>query len=867
MSGGIRRRLSFLVCPGARADPMNRLFDALRPVIAALSRRPLLVLLVALALAGVGAERARFLTIDSDFANLVPPDYPSVRALTRLRETVGGEADVAVAIESPSFEANRRFADSLVARAMRLESAPGSPYFTRVVYRRDVDFLKRNALFLASDAELGDLQRYLRGQIEVARLEANPFYFELGDLDADNPDASGDPSARLDSAAGAMQRAYGDLIGTEYPVSSDSTTLVLRFYPGDTQTNLAFVRAVYRDLEAEITEMQPAGYHPRLQTTLGGRLLRQQIEVDAITADVGQSFGGGVAAMLVLVVGFFVYKSAKAKGGGRLRGRIVARELLRAPALTLVIAVPMAVALAWTFGTAFLMYGKLNLFTSTLALVLFGMGIDYGIHYYGRYAEERGGGRGPVEAATETFATTGEAIVTTGLTTAAAFFLFMLADFRGFSEFGFIAGTGILFSIVAMTLVLPAVLVLFERIGFLRIEPRAGDEGGVRMTAQKRFPGARWVVRGGLVVLVASIALLPKLAFEYDFGKLDPTFTEYLRIQDVMRRVYSDRNRRNPAYIIADRAEDVPALEDTLRQIARRDTIIGAVETLQSRYPLTAAGKAQRLARIDTIRTLLSDAAFQSEAARGDSTLTLLRRAAETRQAPALAELPQELKQAFIAKDGSIGRLVVIYPRGFLSDGRKSMHFADVVGTVEAGGTTYHAGSTSIVAADMLRLMEEETPILIALTLLLIIALKVTVLRSFKWAFIALAPLLMGFIGTFGVMVLLGWKLNIYNMIVLPAILGIGDDAGIHITHRYKEEGPGSLRHVLSTVGEGVTMSAVTTMIGFGGQLTSSYPGLRSLGETAVLGIGMTLMTAMVFLPALIQWIEDREAAKASASA
>jgi hypothetical protein len=47
-------------------------------------------------------------------------------------------------------------------------------------------------------------------------------------------------------------------------------------------------------------------------------------------------------------------------------------------------------------------------------------------------------------------------------------------------------------------------------------------------------------------------------------------------------------------------------------------------------------------------------------------------------------------------------------------------------------------------------------------------------------------------------------------------------------------------------------------MIGFGGLLLSFHPGLRSIGQLAVIGIGMTLLAALLFLPALIQWVEDR---------
>lgn len=47
-------------------------------------------------------------------------------------------------------------------------------------------------------------------------------------------------------------------------------------------------------------------------------------------------------------------------------------------------------------------------------------------------------------------------------------------------------------------------------------------------------------------------------------------------------------------------------------------------------------------------------------------------------------------------------------------------------------------------------------------------------------------------------------------------------------------------------------------MVGFGGLLLSMHPGMRSIGWLGVIGIGLTLAAALVFLPALLQWREDR---------
>ena len=73
-----------------------------------------------------------------------------------------------------------------------------------------------------------------------------------------------------------------------------------------------------------------------------------------------------------------------------------------------------------------------------------------------------------------------------------------------------------------------------------------------------------------------------------------------------------------------------------------------------------------------------------------------------------------------------------------------------------------------------------------------------------------------------------------------------------------------SLWTVLRSTGEHVAVSSVTTMVGFSGLIGSMHPGLRSIGYLAVLGIAMTLVAALVTLPALLYWLERRPAPPAS---
>ena len=825
---------------------MDRFFDALRPLIRTVVRHPLAVVVIALALAALALIAATRLDIDTDLANLLPPDYTSVQALEKLRATVGSETPVDVGIESPSFEDNLRFAEALIPRALELRRR-GEPIFTRAELRKDTTFLAYNALYFASNEELDGLETFLEDEAENARLEANPFYINLDDdlgLEEEEED-----TADLEASLEALQVS-------EYRLSPDSTVLAFRLFPAGSQTNIGFIRDAYGRLDSLVAAMQPTSYHPEMEITTAGRLLRQQVEIEAITGDVQGSFGIGATAVLLFVVFYFMYKALQVRG---FRRSIFFSEVARMPVTAVLIGLPLLISLAWTFGLAQLVFGTLNLMTSTLALVLFGLGIDYGIHFYARYTEERGQGLSVEDAAETTFVSTGQAVAVSAATTAIALFALTIADFRGFSEFGFIGGTGIVFALFAMLLVLPALLVLAERVGLLRLETH---DTAVAETVHRPFPAARPILIASIVAVVFSLFALPNERFEYDFDSLEPEYRAYYDRADRISPANTSSSRRNPAYIVVDDPDDVQPVVDELRRRAEADTLILAVESLQERFPTTPQAAAAKLDRIADIRALTDDP-FLSQDTTGQ--IARIRRAASTDSALTLDQVPEYLRRQFTSKSGEVGTFVMVYPRGSLSsDARLSMAFSDEVGTIEVDGATYHAGSTSIVAAEMLRLMLAESPLMIGITFALIVVLMLLVFRSVKWAALALLPLVVGILWMLGLMVITGVSLTFYNLVVLPAVLGIGNDCGVHLVHRYREEGRGSILSVLRSTGEHVAMGALTTMIGFCGLLFSFHPGLRSIGLLALIGIGATLLAALLFLPALLQWLESREAQNAS---
>ncbi|HCI70972.1 MAG TPA: hypothetical protein DHV30_10390 [Balneola sp.] len=830
---------------------MKKILGLFQPLLHLNIKHPFLVLGISLILAVLGGYYSIQLKIDTDIANLLPENHPNVLALEKLKNTVGGETEMQVAIKSPSFEANRRFAEDLIPKTLELfYPRYNDKYFKRAEFRKDTEIIKDNALYLASDEELEEITDWLQEEIDNAREEANPFFIDFEEDEESEEEGS--------DKAESFKESYDVLVPSEYPINEDSTIMVLKFFPTGSKSDIRYLEDMFVKYDSLLIAMNPGSYHPEMEVQFGGRLKRHLEELTSIMDDVLGSFATGISSVILLVMLYFFIKKyihyRRGKNEDLKHG--IWSHILRIPVPVIIIGLPLIMSLVWTFGITYFYLGMLNTMTSVLFVILFGLGIDYGIHYYARYIELRSSGLSVEEAILTTNNKTGEAIFVSAFTTASALYVLMFADFRGFSEFGFISGTGIMLALFAMLYVLPSLLVIFERFNWVLFSKK---EDSTPTFENKKYPYARTIVVAGLVLSAVVVGFSGNLSFQYDFGELEPTYPNYEKFREVAGQVGSS-DKRNPAYIIADTDEEVDSLVDILNRKMESDTTsptILSIEALQDRFPSTKEEETEKLEKIARVRELLDNTFIRNKE---NEDLDKLRRAAQTREPLTIDEIPPYLKSQFITKDGEVGRFVIIYPSVGLSDGKKSIAFKDDIGSVTIeNGKTYHAASTSIVAASMLDLMRKESPYMVGATFIIIYLFMIFTFRSFRWSVISMLPLVVGLLWLFGIMMIFDLQFNFYNLVVLPAILGIGEDSGVHLAHRYRDEGRNSMWAVLSSTGQHISMGSITTMLGFAGLLFTSHPGLQSLGVMAVIGIGMTLVTSLTFLPALIQWLEDKD--------
>jgi predicted RND superfamily exporter protein len=744
------------------------------------------------------------LHIKTDFFSLLPEDQPSIVTLFEVIETTGGFGELMVVVDSPDRQANVRFMEELHEQIRALD------WVSYAEYGVDASFFERNAMLYVETADLETIEQRLRDRYEYEVGRLDPFFFDILD--------EGPPPIDFSD----IEERYGrDRLFRPYNESEDEKTLIMAVYPLGISGEIRESRRYLDELAAATATIDAGILHPEMTVRIGGSFKDRIEEYDAIMNDL--KFSGLVMTVLFVALLLLYF-----------------RHLVAVPLVFLAFGPP----LLWTFALARVVVTELNFVTVFLVVILAGLGVDYTIHSLTRYQEERVRGRSMLDALSVVNATTARASLISALTTAAAFLTLASSRFLGFRQFGIIAGFGVCLAFLSAVVVLPALLAIAEEWGVLR----------VRQPTQVPPPVPRRGV--GLVLATAAFAAaigvvsVAGLEFETDFTNLQTRLpAESRSLKETIRTVLAGRLR--PVVLRADNLEETREIEAILeRQLAGDDPtpMITSVISVLDVLPLDQDA---RLEVIASIRRLLTDMApfvDDQEAARVIEYQEMMPVAPLT-----VDDLDESLERRFFGVSSSGANLIYLLHDVDLRDTERAAFLVEDVQSIEGETKTWHGASDAVIVNDLLRVMKEDSALAIPLALLAAYLVLALDFRSLRTALIPLIPLAIGFAWMFAIMWLTGMKLNLYNMVMLPSMVGIGIDSGVHVYHRFLEGGDISFLEAMRSTNGALVVSALTTMIGFGSMSVSAHAGLASLGALALLGLSCALVAATTVFPLLLQ--------------
>jgi hypothetical protein len=849
----------------------------IKSIVEFCTRHAWLVLVTSLVLAVVsGVYVERKFAINTDIEKLISPELPWRQRQLAFDRTFPQHLESIIAVvDAPTPE----FAtEASVALTQRLAAQPG--LFHSVRNLQDSEFFFRNGLlFLPAH----DVER-ISHQLD----QAEPLVQVL----ATDPSLRGLTQA-LSLVLAGVHRGVVNLDDAAPPFDKLSDALEEVLAGRDTffswRVFTAGESAQKRDLRRFI-EVRPVLDYTALEP---GRTATDAIRAAAAELRLKQQFGADVRLTGAVPIADDEFSSVRqgwlVNGLGTVLFVLGILWLaLRSGRIILTVFVTLVIGLSITAALGLLMAGTLNVISIAFAPLCIGVGVDFGIQFSVRYRSERHKVDDLRIALSNAARRAGAPLTLAAAATAAGFFSFMPTAYRGISELGEIAGTGMIVAFITSITVLPALLRIIkppgekEGIGFSWLAP-VDRFTETHRTAILIATGA--IVLGGLPLLfslkfdfnpmnlrdpkVESVAtyldlrtdpatgtsaidlLVPSFSTARQEGERLLKLPEVSSILSLDTFIPSDQQQKlafirtaaeslrsdfeDPVETVPTDAENVEALNESVAELTQ----------LADKKSGPGAEAAMRLAdRIARLAAAPQEVRQRAEFVFVSPLKTMLSGLRQSLGAEQITEktLPSELKADWVAPDGRAR--IEILPKGDPNDNEIIRNFARAVLAVAptaTGGpiTILEAGHTVVRA-----FFQAGAWALISIAMLLWIAL-----RRITDVLLTLVPLLLAGVVTLEICVLIGLPLNFANIIALPVLLGIGVAFKIYYIMAWRGGQTGLLQ---SSLTRAVIFSAMTTATAFGSLWLSSHPGMSSMGKLLALSLVCTLAAAVLFQPVLM---------------
>ncbi len=400
--------------PGTQLAVQERrwLFRGSASTAVVAERHPWIVLTVTALLAGAGIFG--LLQLDTEFSStaFVPEDAPILHTFTTLDEQYeSGFGEVTdVLIEGDVLRPDVH--NAVITALAGLED---DPYVTEVEGRAAaaspisvLAVLTDDAGFMESAANLG-LRRDLRVEpdADVAAIYA--------------------AAAARDPDGMAQVLASGDPPAIRVAIS--------------TNAGEDLARQLEEDLEIDFT---PVSSIEGVTATATNEHIIVTVVIDALNSSQLSSLAiTVVVAMALLTVGFWFE--------------------CRRPMLGVITIAPVVVVVLWTYAMMAASGIPFGPVTATVSALAIGIGVPYTIHITHRYLEDRQKFDDPAEAMRATAGHTGGALVGSALTTIAGFAVLISSSLTPFQQFGIVTAYAIGFALLGSIIILPSLLVLWDR--------------------------------------------------------------------------------------------------------------------------------------------------------------------------------------------------------------------------------------------------------------------------------------------------------------------------------------------------------------------------------------------------------------------
>jgi len=609
---------------------------------------------------------------------------------------------------------------------------------------------------------------------------------------------------------------------------------------------------------------------------------------DDFISEIGVLFGKAFLIILGVLAYIFFIRPRKGYGFFKSSRRTVSDLLLSLG--TILLSISWMQGIGALLGPGYLnVIGAPNQISQIAPILLIGLGVDYAIHFTGRYREELGNGQSVKDATTNTLSSVGIALSLATLATIVGFLSNVVSPLPEFKDFGITVSFGILFALLLVMTFVPAIRSLLDKRAETKesISREAFSSSGESVL--NKIAGASSIIPKKLKLI--SVALLIGVSgYGYiSFTNLDTVFnfTDFLPEDDpvvatlaVLTDEFGGGFGETTSVLLEGENLATPeihnAIIDAINDLAGADNVVVFGENVANESVVASIGSMllpqnalpgspPQTPDMELISGLMSygvqvmsgeglDALKVSSTGDVDSLYKFL---LVTDPATFSGSLFLNEEEVFTAQ-----QIKITTSAG--SEGSRQLT-EDIYGAFQPVinlGVDVAATNDSIVTnsvSDLISASQFQSLVFAILSsmIFLIIYYWIDLRRPFLGV-VTIFPVIAIVMGTYLGMNLLDIPLNPVTATLTGIAIGIGVPFVIHVTNRFREalnndSNPvTAITSTLKTTGGSLFGSAFTTMAGFGILTTSTLKPFQQMGQVVLVSIGFALVASILILPTLL---------------
>ena len=609
---------------------------------------------------------------------------------------------------------------------------------------------------------------------------------------------------------------------------------------------------------------------------------------DDFISEIGVLFGKAFLIILGVLAYIFFIRPRKGYGFFKSSRRTLSDLLLSLG--TILLSIGWMQGVGALLGPGFLdIIGPPNQISQIGPILLIGLGVDYAIHFTGRYREELGNGQSINDSTKNTLSSVGIALSLATLATIVGFLSNVVSPLPEFKDFGITVSFGILFALLLVMTFVPAIRSLLDKRAETKNSISRDAFSSSGESVLNKIAGASSIIPRKLKLI--SIALLIGVSsYGYvSFTNLDTVFnfTDFLPEDDpvvatlaVLTDEFGGGFGETTSVLLEGDNLATPeihnAIIDAIGDLAGADNIVTFGENVANESVVASLGA--MLAPQDAIPGAPPQAP-DMELVSG-----LMSYGVEIMSGQGLDALKVSssgdvdgLYKFLLAKDPItfFGSLYLDDQEVFTAQQIKITTYAGSEGSRQLTddiyaafqpvielGVNVAATNDSIVTnsvSDLISASQFQSLVfaIFSSMIFLIIYYWIDLRRPFLGV-VTIFPVIAIVMGTYLGMNLLEIPLNPVTATLTGIAIGIGVPFVIHVTNRFREalnkdSNPVSaITTTLKTTGGSLFGSAFTTMAGFGILTTSTLKPFQQMGQVVLVSIGFALVASILILPTLL---------------